>query len=155
MPIRRDYPKLPLCGVGVLVWRGPIDAGEVLLVRRARPPRQGQWSIPGGLQELGETCRDAAQREVLEETGVEIQLGAVVDVIDLIERDDDDRPRYHYTLIDFVAEWAGGEAVAGDGVSDVLWARPDELKDLPLWDETIRVIHRAAAMRAANLTIQS
>lgn len=152
MPIRRDYPKLPLCGVGVLVWRGPIDAGEVLLVRRARPPRQGQWSIPGGLQELGETCSDAAKREVLEETGVEIQLGAVVDVIDLIERDDEGRPRYHYTLIDFIAEWVAGEAAAGDGVSDVMWASPNKLKDLNLWDETVRVIHRAAAMRAALLT---
>ncbi len=151
MTIRRDYPKLPLCGVGVLVWRGPIDAGEVLLVRRARPPRQGQWSIPGGLQELGETCVDAARREVLEETGVEIQLGAVVDVIDLIERDDEGLPRYHYTLIDFVAEWVAGEAVSGDGVSDILWVKPEELKNLTIWDETIRVIHRAAAMRATSL----
>ncbi len=153
MPVRRDYPKLPLCGVGVLVWRGPLDAGEVLLVRRAKPPRQGQWSIPGGLQELGETCADAAKREVLEETGVEIRLGSVIDVIDLIERDEDDRPRYHYTLIDFMAEWVTGEAVAGDGVSDILWTRPDKLKDLTIWEETVRVIHQAAALRAAGSAI--
>lgn len=153
MPIRRDYPKLPLCGVGVLVWRGSIAAGEVLLVRRAQPPRQGQWSIPGGLQELGETCRDAARREVLEETGIEIRLGPVIDIVDLIERDEEDRPRYHYTLIDFMAEWAAGEAVAGDGVSEILWTRPDRLKDLTVWEETVRVIHHAAALRTAGSPI--
>ena len=96
----------------------------MLLIRRAKPPRQGEWSLPGGLQKLGETVFEAARREVMEETGVVIRPLAVVDVVDLIERDRDDRRvRYHYTLIDVLAAWVAGEAVAAGDAADVLWAR--------------------------------
>ena len=89
--MRREYPDRPLVGVGVLIWRGPADGGEVLLIRRARPPRQGQLSIPGGLQELGETVFETARREVAEETSLEVEPVRVVDVVDFIEPGDGGR----------------------------------------------------------------
>jgi len=87
----REYPDRPFVGIGVIVWCG----GRVLLVRRARPPRQGQWSLPGGLQELGEGVLEAARREVREETGLDIDILGIADVVDLIERNDAGRVRYH------------------------------------------------------------
>ena len=96
----REYPVRPIVGVGVVVWHGE----RVLLVQRGKPPRVGHWSLPGGAQQLGETVAQAARREVMEEVGLEVTLGDIVATVDLIERDRDDRIRYHYTLIDFVAE---------------------------------------------------
>ena len=103
----REYPHLPLVGVGAVVVRD----GRVLLVRRVKPPRLGEWSLPGGLQRLGETVFEAACREVLEEARIKVRPLAIVDVVDLIERVNQ-RVRYHYTLIDVLASWVEGEAVA-------------------------------------------
>ncbi len=136
----REYPKQPLIGVGVIVWRGD----KVLLIRRGKPPRQGQWSLPGGLQKLGETVFEAARREVMEETGVEIRVLDLTDVVDLIERDGDDGAvRYHYTLIDVVAGWLRGEALAGTDAAEVAWVDLEALPRYRLWSETERVIRRA------------
>ncbi len=143
----REYPERPLCGVGVVVWRGAGHASEVLLVRRGRAPRQGQWSLPGGLQELGETVFEAATREVREETGLEVRPTRLVDVVDLIERDADGRPRYHYTLVDVTAEWQGGEPVASDDVAHCEWRRPDDLPTERIWEQTRRIIHKSLAER--------
>ncbi len=135
----REYPNQPLIGVGVIVWRDD----KVLLIRRGKPPRQGQWSLPGGLQKLGETVFEAACREVMEETGVAIRVLELTDVVDLIERDSaDDRVRYHYTLIDVVAGWLSGEAVAGSDADEVKWADLETLPSFQLWSETERVIRR-------------
>lgn len=145
----REYPARPFVGVGVIVWRGE----EVLLVRRGRPPRQGQWALPGGLQDLGETVLEAARREVAEETGVEVRPTAIVDVVDSIHRDGDGRVRYHYTLVDVAAEYVAGEAVARDDAEDVAWVRPRDLDaaaGFDLWAETVRVIARSAEMRKAG-----
>lgn len=135
----------PLIGVGAIVWRGD----RVLLVRRGRPPRQDEWSLPGGRQEWGETVGEAARREVREETGVEIEVREVVAVVDLIDRDErDDQIRFHYTLIDVLAEWQSGEAMARDDAAEVAWVALDELPAYRLWSETERIIRRAAALRA-------
>ena len=131
----REYPDSPIAGVGVVVLKGD----HVLMILRGREPRLGQWSIPGGKQELGETWHQTAIREVHEETGVEIELIGIIDVVDAILRDgdparpgtqgvtapetprpsqaDDARPvRYHFTLVDCAARWTGGEPVAGGAV---------------------------------------
>jgi ADP-ribose pyrophosphatase YjhB (NUDIX family) len=141
--VQREYPNLPLVGVGAVVFRN----GRVLLVRRARPPRRGEWSLPGGLQRLGETVFEAARREVLEETRVKIRPLAVVDVVDLIERVDQ-RVRYHYTLIDVLAFWIEGEAMAGTDAAEILWAERAEVEKRIGWSETVRIIDRACHMYA-------
>ncbi|WP_142850005.1 NUDIX hydrolase [Telmatospirillum sp. J64-1] len=143
MSSSRLYPSAPIPGVGAVVWRG----GQVLLVRRANPPRQGSWTLPGGAQDLGETVFEAARREVLEETGVECEVTDLAAVVDIIDRDEDGQVRYHYTIIDVTAEWRGGEAVAGDDASDVAWASPEEFDAYGLDDKTRRVIALASVKR--------
>jgi ADP-ribose pyrophosphatase YjhB (NUDIX family) len=137
------FPTQPVVGVGAVVWRGD----EVLLIKRGKPPRQDTWSLPGGRQELGETVAEAARREVREETGLEVVVHDVVAVVDSIHRDDEGRIQYHYTLIDVLAEWDAGEAVAADDATAVAWATLDELAQYELWSETERIIHLAAERR--------
>ena len=144
--LRREYPAQPITGVGVVVWHGE----RVLLVQRAKPPRQGQWSLPGGGQQLGETLEDAARREVREEAGLEVELGEVIATLDLIERDADGRVRYHYVLIDFVAEAAGAELRPGDDAAAARWFTLEEAERLGLWSETLRVIGLAKDERACR-----
>lgn len=139
----RTYPERPFVGVGALVFRGE----KVLLVRRGKPPREGRWSIPGGIQQTGETVAEAARREVREETGLDIEIRDVIAVIDSITRDACGQIKYHYTLIDLLAEWRAGEAVAGDDAAGVAWVEPDRLEPYDLWHETIRVIRLAAERR--------
>ncbi len=132
----RDYPRAPIVGIGVVVRRG--DA--VLLVRRARPPAAGAWSVPGGAQELGETAEAAARRELFEETGLAVGPLRLLAHVDSIHYDAAGRVQYHYTILDFTADYAGGEAVAGDDVSAVAWVRPAEFDRYELWTEARRVI---------------
>ena len=139
----REYPDRPWVGVGIVVWRGD----EVLLVRRAKPPRQGEWSIPGGAQSLGETVFEAAIREVREETGVTIRPTGIITVVDSIVRDGRQRPQFHYTLVEISAEWMAGDAVAADDVDDVRWATPAKAATLVKWGETLRIIAEAAQLR--------
>ena len=131
-----DYPNRPLIGVGVVAFQGD----RVLLVRRAKPPREGRWSLPGGRQRLGETVRETAGREVREEAGVEVEVNALLDVVDSITRDEGGTIAYHYTLVDFLAEWRAGEAQAGGDAAEVVWAEPRDLAPYDLWDETLRLI---------------
>ena len=138
----RTYPERPIVGVGVVVFRG----GDVLLIKRAKPPVSDRWSIPGGAQEIGETVREAARREVAEETGVEIEIVGLVDVVDGITRDADGRARYHYTLVDFAARWLSGEALAASDAAAVRWVSLDALAGIALWEETRRIIAGAADM---------
>lgn len=132
----RDYPKRPLVGVGAVIWRDD----KVLLVRRGKPPKDGEWSLPGGAQELGETILQALTREVQEETGLTIKVVALIDVIDAIIPDKDGDIRNHYTLIDFAARWVGGDARAGDDVTAVRWVTLEEISEYGLWQETSRII---------------
>jgi ADP-ribose pyrophosphatase YjhB (NUDIX family) len=138
-----DYPNRPLIGVGVVVFKDD----RVLLILRGKPPREGQWSLPGGRQRLGERVAQAAAREVAEEAGIEIDVGGLVDVVDSITRDAAGAVEYHYTLVDVVAEWRGGEAVAGHDAAEVAWADPGDLASYDLWQETERIIALAVAKR--------
>ena len=138
----RLYPDRPIVGVGVVVLRGD----EVLLIRRAKPPVSDNWSIPGGAQEIGETVREAALREVAEETGLAVEIVGLVDVVDGITRDADGRARYHYTLVDFAARWTAGEARAASDAAAVRWVGLDALARVPMWAETRRIVAAAAGM---------
>lgn len=138
----RQYPDRPWVGIGCVVFRG--DA--VLLVRRGKPPRAGSWSLPGGAQHVGETAEQAARRELREEAGIEVGAMAFALLVDAITPDAQDRIQYHYTIIDFAAEWLSGEAVAGDDVSAVAWAMPDQLAGYELTEAAHQAI---AAARAA------
>jgi len=135
-----DYPNRPLIGVGVIVFKGAPGAERVLLIRRGKPPRQGQWSLPGGRQRLGEGVRETACREVREETGCLVEVTALLDVVDSMTRDGEGRLQYHYTLVDFLAEWRGGEANANGDAAEVVWADPHDLTPYDLWSETLRLI---------------
>jgi ADP-ribose pyrophosphatase YjhB (NUDIX family) len=142
----REYPPHPLVGVGTVVFRGD----DVLLVRRGRPPKQGEWSLPGGLQRLGETVFQAAVREVREEANIGIRVLGIVDVVDLIERETASaRIRYHYTLIDVIAEWVEGAVQPGSDAADAGWFAHAELPAQQLWAETRRVVALAERLRHA------
>jgi len=132
--------KRPLVGVGVVVLKGAAGAERVLLVRRAKAPREGSWSLPGGRQRHGETVRAAAAREVMEEAGLEVEVTRLLDVVDSITRDPAGQVAYHYTLVDFLAEWRAGEPQAGDDAAEAIWADPRALDGYKLWDETVRII---------------
>ncbi len=139
----RTRPSRPWVGVGVVVWRD----GQVLLVRRAKPPRQGDWSLPGGAQELGETVFETAMREVREETGLTIVPRAVLTVVDGIDRAADGGIDYHYTLVEVDADAVDGEATAQDDVTEVAWYRPQDVAALGSWPELPRVVGLAAKRR--------
>ncbi len=134
----RLYPSLPIVGVGAVI----LHHGEVLLVRRANPPLEGEWSIPGGALDLGEKLRDGVAREVLEETGLEVRVGPLLDVVDSIFLDQDGRSQYHYVLIDYLCHPRAGTPVAASDASEVRWAKPEELGALGLRQVTIAVIRK-------------
>jgi ADP-ribose pyrophosphatase YjhB (NUDIX family) len=138
----REYPERPIVGVGAVVLR----AGEVLLIRRGKPPREGLWSLPGGAQEVGETVFEAARREVREETGVDVEVLGIVDVVDSIDRDRAGGVRQHYTLVDVFAAWREGEPKAGFDAAEAAWIPLDRLRALGLWSETERIIRLGVEM---------
>lgn len=135
----RTYPDRPIVGVGAVVLRGR----QVLLVRRASDPLRGQWSLPGGMLELGETLREAVQREVLEETGLRVRVDNVLEVFESIIPDADGRTQFHYVLIDFLCHTQSDEPRAGSDVSEVAWAGVDELQRFGLSDNATSVIKKA------------
>jgi ADP-ribose pyrophosphatase YjhB (NUDIX family) len=132
----REYPTRPFVGIGIVVIKGD----HVLLCRRGKPPGVGTWTLPGGAQDVGETCEAAARRELMEETGLSVGDLHFCAHVDTIRRDDQGRVRFHYTILDFAARWAGGEPVAGSDVSEVEWAPMNALEPYALWSEAHRII---------------
>jgi 8-oxo-dGTP diphosphatase len=119
----RRYPDRPIVGVLAVVMRGD----RVLVVRRTNPPLPGRWGFPGGVLELGETVAQGAMRELFEETGVKAQAAGPLTVIDTIDRDEEGRVRYHYTLVVVIGAWMSGEGVAGDDADEVAWLTRAEI----------------------------
>lgn len=136
--MQREFPEHPLIGVGAII----IEAGRVVLVKRAHPPIQGQWSIPGGVLEIGEMVREAAIREAREETGLTVEPGELLGVYDRILRDPEHRVQYHYVLIDFLCRRVGGELHASSDAAEVGWFRREDLAGLNLAEDTVDVIEK-------------
>lgn len=141
-----NLPRAPVVGVGVVVLRTGTAGLEVLLIRRGRPPRQGEWSMPGGKQEWGETLHQTAHREVLEETGVAIADLKLIDVVDGLFRSTEGTIDSHLTLVDYRANWVSDHPCAGDDAAEARWVPISDLAPYKLWSETARVIRAAAAM---------
>jgi len=141
---KREYPDRPIVGVGAVI----VDHGCVLLVKRGSPPLLGEWSLPGGVVELGETLRAAAEREAREETGLMVQAGEVLEVLDRIVPGKDAAPQYHYVLIDFLCTVKGGDLRAGGDAADACWAGESELGKFRLEKPALEVIRKGFS--AAN-----
>jgi 8-oxo-dGTP diphosphatase len=139
--MQREFPELPLVGVGAVI----IENARVLLVKRAHPPLEAQWSIPGGVLEVGEMIREAAIREVREETGLIVEPGDLLGVYDRVLRNAEQRVQYHYVLIDFLCRPAGGELQAADDATEVRWYTCEELPVLRLAEDTLDVIRKGFA----------
>jgi ADP-ribose pyrophosphatase YjhB (NUDIX family) len=121
----REYPEHPVVGVGAVVVRD----GKALIVKRAHEPRKGEWSLPGGLLELGESLQDAVRREIKEETSLDIDVGPIIETFDRVHRDDHGKIRYHFVIVDFLCWANGGDAAPGSDADGVAWVTPAEIDD--------------------------
>jgi 8-oxo-dGTP diphosphatase len=145
----REYPERPVVGVGGVL----IERGRALLIRRGSEPLRGQWSIPGGTLELGESLEEGVARELQEETGLVVRVLELIEVFDRIFSDEvsgpaasKQRPRFHFVIVDYLCERISGEALAGSDVTDVAFAREDQLADFHLTETATRVLKKAFAM---------
>jgi 8-oxo-dGTP diphosphatase len=138
MGSRRLYPEKPIVGVGALIREG----GRYLLIRRASEPDAGLWSIPGGLVEVGERAAEAAAREALEETGLEVEIVDVLGVVDKIVRDERSRVKYHFVIVDYVATPTGGSLKPSSDALDARWVKADELPSYELSPTLVELLKR-------------
>jgi 8-oxo-dGTP diphosphatase len=145
--MNRSYPEHPIVGVGAVI----VAGDRALLVRRASEPLSGEWSVPGGMLELGETLRDGVRREVLEETGLVVEPGEVLDIFDSIFTDGEGRTQYHYVLIDYLCRPVSSEAMAGSDVSEVRWVSETDLAAMKL-RESIEQVVRKGLSRGDSLS---
>ncbi|MBL4801971.1 MAG: NUDIX hydrolase [Emcibacter sp.] len=147
--MKRHYPERPIVAVGVVI----VKDDQILLIKRSKPPKPDSWSIPGGAQELGETIKETAIREVMEETAVTIDDLHFLDIIDYVDRDADNRIKHHYTLVDYAAEYCSGTLTAGDDAADAIWVPLDQISEYNLWSETVKIIYCAVKkLKNAKLT---
>ncbi|MDM8544048.1 NUDIX hydrolase [Desulfococcaceae bacterium HSG9] len=119
------YPDSPQVAVGAVVFK----QNKVLLVKRGKPPSQNEWAIPGGSVELGETLQQAAEREIYEETGIVIRAQEPIFVFDMVQKDESDKIRFHYIIIDLIAEYKSGKLLPGDDALDARWFTENEIKN--------------------------
>jgi len=138
MGSRRLYPEKPIVGVGALI----RDGERYLLIRRASEPDAGLWSIPGGLVEVGEKAAEAAAREALEETGLEVEIVEVLGVVDKIVRDEEGRVKYHFVIVDYVATPTGGSLKPSSDALDARWVKADELPGYELSPTLVELLKR-------------
>jgi len=136
----REYPERPIVGVGAVI----LQNNRVLLVQRGHAPMQGEWSLPGGALEVGETLEQGVRREALEETGLHIEPVTVVDVFDRIARDEAGRVQYHFVLVDFLCRVTGGQAACGSDAMDLRWVALDDLSGIAAF--TREVIQKARSI---------
>lgn len=145
---QREYPERPLVGVGGVV----IAHDRALLIRRGGPPLAGEWSIPGGMLELGETIEQAVRRELAEETGIEVRVLPLIEVFERIFPDSAGRTQYHFVILDYLCELVNGEPHAASDVTDVAWAAEGDLARYSLTPVATRVVKRAFEMARAKQT---
>ena len=143
----RSYPEAPVPAVGAFV----VHDGAVLLVRRGRPPSRDVWAIPGGGVELGETLAEAVEREVREETGIEVRAGEPVWSFDSVIRDRDGRIRYHYVIVDLAADYLAGEPRGSDDAREARWVRPEEVAGLDMSEPTLVLLGRLGFLPAPRI----
>lgn len=139
--MRREYPERPILGVGAVIVRGE----EVVVVKRAHEPHAGEWSLPGGVLEVGETLAEAVVREAHEETGLRVRPLEVVEVVERIFRDDEHRCRFHFVIVDYLCELIDGELRAGQDAAEARWMRERELEHMELAPPAAEVIRKAMA----------
>jgi len=137
--IHREYPDAPRVGVGAVI----VHNESVLLVKRGQPPLKDRWSLPGGMVELGETVREAAAREVREETGLRVEVGKLLGVFDRVIHDEAGRIQFHYVLVDFLCSPMGGELKAAGDALDARWFARGELAELELATDTQKLVEDA------------
>lgn len=136
--MQRQYPSRPIVAVGVVI----RDGDRVVLIRRSQEPSMGRWSFPGGVVRLGEALAEAARREALEETGLHVEVGEVLCVIDAVDRDPAGRVRYHYVIVDLEARPAGGHLKAGSDASDIRWVGTADLEGLDITDRAEELVYK-------------
>ncbi len=153
MASSREYPERPVVGIGGVI----IDQGRTLLIRRGSEPLLGEWSIPGGTLELGESLEEGVARELREETGIEVRVLELIEVFDRVYLGDGStkaapkpRPRFHFVIADYLCERISGEPKAGSDVTDVAFAGEDELSRFHLTETATRVVKKAFAMDRAR-----
>lgn len=159
MPSSREYPERPLVGVGGVV----IENGRALLIRRASEPLRGEWSIPGGMLELGETLQEGCARELLEETGLHVRVLELIEVFERIvyaetqttgAAPEISRPRYHYVIADYLCERISGDHLAASDVTEVEFATEDDLPRFNLTPTALRILHKAFTMHRTKPSIR-
>lgn len=141
----RRFPDRPIVSVGAVI----VGERGVVLVRRAHEPLKGEWSLPGGAVEVGETLADAVAREVREETGLMVRVGPLLGLFDRIHRDGEGRVEFHYVLADFLCVVTGGTLAPSSDAADVCWAAPDALPGYGLSPEAAEVISKGFAAAAS------
>jgi len=142
----RSFPERPVVGVGAVI----VDRGRVLLVRRGHAPLKGEWSLPGGAVELGETLEVALTREVLEETSLHVSVGPIIDVVDRIHHSPDGRVEYHYVVVDYLCTPRSTALRSGSDADEVKWVERDEFAAHSLSDAVLRVIYKALEFSTAR-----